>query len=111
MGKSYRKYKHNDLIKLLVVLGGVVGLALSILSMVGYSYEPVSIGAIDAIIRGIVGCIISVLTILMGTRPNDPIPWHWIVMIIFSILLLVFASLWAFILVLIAGLIGLVDDL
>jgi hypothetical protein len=60
----------------------------------------------------IIAVVIVVLTFLVGLKPNDPIPFHWIVLLILGILLIVFgAGIWAGVLLIIAFLIGLIEDL
>ncbi|MFW9897234.1 MAG: hypothetical protein ACFFD7_15635, partial [Candidatus Thorarchaeota archaeon] len=60
----------------------------------------------------IIGVVIVVLTLLVGLRPNEPLPFHWLVLFILAILLAVFgAGIWAAVLVIIAAIIGLIEDL
>ena len=109
-----KHYKNEQLMKFLVIIGAIVGLATLILGLAGLE----SYGFIDPlltfnqVIVFIIGLVIVVLTFLVALRPNDPIPFHWLVLIILAILLVVFgAGIWACVLVLIAGLIGLIEDL
>lgn len=106
-----KKTKHYDLIKLLCVLGGVVGILMAALSLASIStYSPVS-SILGGIIDAILGIIFSALTILMAIRPDDPIPLHWLVIFIFAVLLIVFSAFWGGIILIIAGLISLIDAL
>jgi len=105
-----KKYEHNDLMKILTILGGLVGLASAILVIANYDL-PATISAFDRVVSGIVGIVIAVLTLLCAMRPDDPIPWHWIILFVLAILLIVFSGLWGGVLVIIAALIGLIDDL
>lgn len=105
-----KKYEHNDLMKILTILGGLVGLASAILVIANYDL-PATYSAFDRVVSGIVGIIIAVLTLLCAMRPDDPIPWHWLVLFVLAILLIVFSGLWGGVLVIIAALIGLIDDL
>jgi len=105
-----KKYEHNDLMKILTILGGLVGLASAILVIANYDL-PATYSAFDRVISAIVGMVIAVLTLLCAMRPDDPIPWHWLMLFILAILLFVFSGLWGGVLVIIAALIGLIDDL
>ena len=109
-----KHYRNGQLMKLLVVLGAVVGLVTLILGIAkfeNYTYvEP--LGTLNEILVFIIGLVIVVLTFLVALKPNDPLPFHWLVLIILAILLVVFgAGIWSCVLVLIAGIIGLVEDL
>ena len=109
-----KHYKNEGLMKVLVILGALVGLVTLILGlaeMQNYGFVPPLV-ALDRIIIFIIGLVIVVLTFWVGFKPNDPIPFHWLILIIFAILLIVFgAGIWACVLVLIAGLIGIVEEL
>ncbi|MFW9973055.1 MAG: hypothetical protein ACFFDF_22925 [Candidatus Odinarchaeota archaeon] len=109
-----KKYKNEGLMKVLVILGALVGLVTLILGIAGienYGYVD-AVFAIHFVINFIIGLIIVVLTFWVGLRPNNPIPFHWLVLIIFAILLVLFgAGIWSCILVLIAGIIGIIEDL
>jgi len=112
MGKHH--YKNASIMKLLTILGGLVGIATMILGLAGIAdigfVNPLL--GLDAVINFIVGIIISVLTLLTGLKPNAPLPFHWLVLFILGILLVVFgAGIWACVLVIIAALICLIEDL
>ena len=105
-----KKYKYNDLMKFLTILGGLLGLASAILVLANYEL-PATYSAFDRVVSAIVGIIVSVLTLLCALRPDDLIPWHWLVLFVLAILLIVFSGLWGGVLVIIAALLGLVDEL
>ncbi len=109
-----KHYKNEQLMKFLVIIGAIVGLLTIILRLAhleNYGYVDALV-ALDEIVIFIVGLVIVILTFLVALKPNNPIPFHWLVLIIFAILLVVFgAGIWACVLVLIAGLIGLIEDL
>lgn len=112
--KSYnkRKYKNFELTKILTILGGVLGVLLVALSLAGYDYSwSVGVSGLESIIRAVVGLIISVVTIAIGMKLEDTLPLHWLIIFIFAVLLIIFASLWAGILLIIAGLIAIIDAL
>ena len=105
--------------KVLTILGGIVGLFTVILSLplfsAYYSYTYGFVGpltGLDIVINVIVGIVVSIITIWAGLKPNNPIPFHWVMLIILAVLLIVFgAGIWACVLVIIAALIGIVEDL
>ena len=102
--------------KVLTILGGIVGLFTVILSLTpyrGYTYAFVNlIFGLNIVINVIVGIVISIITIWAGLKPNNPIPFHWVVLIILAVLLIIFGGgVWACVLVIIAALIGIVEDL
>ena len=112
MGKHH--YKNEQIMKLLTILGGLVGIATMILGLAGIAdigfVNPLL--GLNAVLNFIIGIVISVLTLLTGLKPNAPLPFHWLVLFILGILLIVFgAGIWACVLVIIAALIGLIEDL
>ena len=109
-----KHYKNEGIMKLLTVLGAVVGLITLILGLArieNYGFiDPVF--GLDVVLNFIVGLIIVVLTFLVALKPNKPLPFHWLVLLILGILLVLFgAGIWACVLVIIAALIGLIEDL
>ena len=109
-----KHYKNEQIMKILTILGALVGLATLILRLAGlenYGFvEPVL--ALGLVIDFIVGIVIVVLTFLVALKPNAPLPFHWLILFILGILLVVFgAGIWAAVLVIIAALIGLIEDL
>ena len=109
-----KHYKNEGIMKILTILGALVGLATLILRLTGldnYGFiEPVL--ALGLVLDFIVGIVVVALTFLVGLRPNKPLPFHWLVLFILGILLVIFgAGIWACVLVIIAGLIGLIEEL
>ncbi|KKM94637.1 hypothetical protein LCGC14_1196360 [marine sediment metagenome] len=108
------KYKNEQLMKFLTIIGAVVGLFTLIFGLAGLeNYGFVGgIRVLNAIVTFIIGMVIVVLTFLVGLRPDEPLPFHWLVLFILGVLLIVFgAGIWACVLLIIAGLIGLIEDL
>ena len=66
---------------------------------------------INGFLGYVLGMLIASLTILVAFKPNDPIPWHWLVLLLFSILLITFSFLLGGILVFAAAVIGLIDEI
>ncbi len=112
-----KHYKNEQIMKILTVLGAIVGLVYIIngfAGLAGMSFLPiiVDIQLLDRIISLIIGLVIVILTFLVALKPNQPLPFHWLVLIILAILLVLFsAGIWACVLVIIAALIGLIEEL
>jgi hypothetical protein len=110
-----KHYKNEGLMKFLTIIGALVGLAFLILGLLqldaGYGVIP-GIQVLEPILLFIVGLVIVILTFLTAIKPGQPLPFHWLVLFILGILLVIFgAGIWAGVLVIIAGLIGLIEDL
>lgn len=58
----------------------------------------------------ILGMLIAALTLLVAFKPNDPLPWHWLLLLMFSILLMMIVHIIAGIPVFVASIIGLFND-
>jgi hypothetical protein len=105
--------------KVLTIIGAVVGLVYIIngfAGLGGYGFLPlplfVSIELLNEIVTLIIGLVVVILTFLVGLKPNKPLPFHWLILLILAILLVIFrAGIWACVLVLIAAIIGLIEDL
>jgi len=104
-------YKNEGIMKALTVIGGVVGLLTIILRLTGndYGYININLG-LDAVLIFIIGLVVCVITILVGMR--EILTFHWLTLLILAILLAVFnAGVWAVVCLVIAFLIGLIEDL
>jgi len=104
-------YKNEGIMKALTVIGGVVGLLTIILRLTGndYGYININLG-LDAVLIFIIGLVVCVITILVGMR--EILTFHWLTLLILAILLAVFnAGMWAVVCLVIAFLIGLIEDL
>ena len=112
-----KHYKNEQLMKILTVLGAIVGLVYIIngfAGLAGMGFLPiiVNIQLLDTIINLIIGLVVVILTFLVALKPNQPLPFHWLVLIILAILLVIFnAGIVACVLVLIAAIVGLIEDL
>jgi len=108
-----KHYKNEQIMKFLTIIGALVGLATLILGLFGMPIgfiDPVL--GLDIVLNFIVGLVIVVLTFLVAMKPDKPLPFHWLVLFILAILLVIFgAGIWACVLVIIAALIGLIEDL
>ena len=109
-----KKYKNGQLMKLLTILGAIVGLVYLILRLtdIGDQYQvlPIDVG-VHIVVNFIIGLVVVIFTFWVALKPNNPIPFHWFVLLILAILLFVFVDIIAGVLVLIAFLIGLIEDL
>ena len=79
-----KHYSNESLMKFLTIIGGLVGLAFCIIGIaqidVNYGVYPGIIEQLEPVIVYIVGICISILTIYTGMKPDDPIPFHWLVL-------------------------------
>jgi uncharacterized membrane-anchored protein len=113
-----KHYKNEQIMKILTVLGAIVGLVYIINGFAGLAgtsfFLPpdLNIQLLDTIISLIIGLVVVILTFLVALKPNQPLPFHWLVLIILAILLVLFsAGIYACVLVLIAAIIGLIEEL
>jgi hypothetical protein len=109
-----KHYKNEQIMKILTILGALVGLATLILGLAGLeNYAIINpVFGLTVVINFIVGIVIVALTFLVALKPNKPLPFHWLILFILAILLVIFgAGIWACVLVVIAALIGLIEDL
>ncbi len=109
-----KHYKNRQIMKFLTIIGALVGLATLILGLLGmpnYGFVDPVLG-LNYVLNFIVGLVVVALTFLVAMKPDKPLPFHWLVLFILGILLVVFgAGIWACVLVIIAALIGLIEDL
>ena len=111
-----KHYKNEQIMKILTVLGALVGLVYIIngfagLAGVGFLPVIVNIQILETIINLIIGLVVVILTFLVALKPNRPLPFHWLVLFILGILLVIFgAEIIACILVVIAAIIGLIEE-
>ncbi|MGQ4874461.1 MAG: hypothetical protein ACP6IY_10365 [Promethearchaeia archaeon] len=100
------KKDNEGLAKLLIIIGGLIGLFIGITGLIGGA-SAVLVGGGMGIIYGIIVILISIAILLSVLRPGDPIPMNLVVELIFGILLIIFGGLWlgliAGILVIIGG--------
>ncbi|MBN1801060.1 MAG: hypothetical protein JW891_06095 [Candidatus Lokiarchaeota archaeon] len=106
--------------KALTIIGAIVSLIFVILGLlhffnvysVTYPYwNPFGGEIVMVLVGSIIGLVIAALTLMCAVKPGDPIPFNWIILLIFAILLIIFAHVLGGVLVLIAFLIGLIEDL
>ena len=112
MGKHY---KNEKLMKFLTLIGGLIGLVYIIIgfaNIAGLGFDPrivPSISPLNALFTYLIGLIVVILTILVALKPDKILPFHWLVLFILGILLIIFgAGIYACVLVIIAAIIGLI---
>ncbi len=113
-----KHYKNEGIMKILTILGALVGLVYIINGFAGLAGVSlpipiiVNIQLIERTITLIIGLVVVVLTFLVAWKPNKPLQFHWLVLLILEILLVIFgAGIWACVLVIIAAIIGLIEEL
>jgi hypothetical protein len=90
--------------KLLAMIGGIVGLIESIIGFF-FSWSIIYIW----IAGPIIGIVLSVLVLLSVYRPGNPIPYKGIFLLIFGIIMLIITpAVIGGVLVLVAGILGLI---
>ncbi|MFX0026412.1 MAG: hypothetical protein ACFE8M_08340 [Candidatus Hermodarchaeota archaeon] len=113
-----KHYKNQGIMKFLTIIGallGIVYLILALIPTIGRTYQlfPIEIGPYLGhwVVAVIIGFVVAIITLLAGVKPNDPIPFNWIMLFILAILMIIFVDILAGVLVLIAFLIGLIEEL
>lgn len=112
-----KQYKNQKLMKFLTIIGAILGLiyvisAFASLADPSWLFFPSPMPAVlNVLVNAIVGLVFVILTFLCALKPGDPIPFNWIILLILAICLIIFAGLWGGVIVLIAALIGLIEDL
>ena len=106
-----KSYKHEKIIKAFSILGGFFGFLFCFLYLFNIENlnEWIQKFGYYEIISAIVGMVIAGLTLLVVFNPNDPIPLHWLSLLIFGALLLIFTFILSGILVIISSIICMVD--
>ena len=108
-----KHYKNEKLMRFLIILGAIVGfiwVLSGILDFWGLGFVPIRIADIHPlgpIFTYVIGIFVVIFTFILGT--GKLLPFHWIVMIIFAVLLVVFgADIISCALLIIAALIGII---
>lgn len=106
-----KNYKHEKIIKVFSILGGFFGFLYCFFYLFNIDdlITWVQNYGYYGIMSAILGMIIAGLTLLVSFNPNDPIPLHWLSLLIFGALLLIIAFILSGILVIISSIICMVD--
>ena len=104
--------------KILTGLSGVLGLYFCFMEIynIRFTYDNVftlfeQIFRWNSFFRYVLGMFIASLILLVTLKPNDPLPWNWVLLLTFSIFLIFICNIWIGLWGLIAGGIGLLDYL
>ena len=65
---------------------------LLLLNVGTYSIWPVD-GNFGFVVQNLIGMVVTALTMLVAVRPDDPIPWRFIILFVFGFLILIFCPL------------------
>ena len=94
----------EKIVYLLAIIGSIIAI---LEAAIGLAY----VSSIEyGLIQHIVAIIIAILTLLSAIKPDDPIPFNWIILLVFSILLIIFRSIAGGIIVLVAAILGLLIE-
>ncbi len=102
----------KEISKWLVIIGGVVGLLQGILTIIGGSISLITVLTLNPLIMGIIAILISLVVLATSGVVNIPalkFDNNWIILLILGILLFVFASDIAGILVIIGAILLVVE--
>ena len=104
---------YRKVMRILTIFGGVIGFLYVFLRL--YNVEDVSQWIQDKGIVSVIftncGLLIASFTIITALKPGNPIPWHWITLIILAALTTIFIHLLPAILIFIAGILELAKEL
>lgn len=104
---------YRKIVRFLTVLGGAVGIFIVFQKL--YEIENVDVWILNLGIGSLIfincGFLIAGFTIATALKPNNPIPWHWITLVILAALNLIFVNFLPAILILISGILELVKEL
>ncbi|MEJ2252036.1 MAG: hypothetical protein P8Y70_03790 [Candidatus Lokiarchaeota archaeon] len=96
----------EKLMKILTILGAIVAIIEAAIGLSNFSFNNIPY----SLITHIVAIIIAILCLLSAIRPSDPIPFNWIILLIFSIVLIIFRSTVGGILIIIAAILGILVE-
>ena len=104
---------YRKIMRLLTVLGGALGVFIVFLKL--YDIENVEVWILNLGIGSLIfincGFLVSGFTIATALKPDNPIPWHWVTLVVLAALNLIFVNFIPAILILISGVLELVKEL
>jgi len=107
-----KHYKNEGIMKFLTVIGGLVALASQIFIIAELQWFIPRFVGLNTLVYAIIGIFISIITIYTAIKPDKPFPFHWLFLFVLGILLVIFAGgIIACVLLIIAALIGLIEEL
>jgi len=104
-------YKHEKLIKFCLGLGGVLGAIFHFNNLFYISDLTAWIqnNGYYTVIGSILGMLVAFLAILTSLSPYDPIPLHWLNILIFAVILFIFAPIMSSLIIFCAFIVCLID--
>ena len=109
------KMENKEIVRLMVVVGGILGLLQAIAGFGNFTawIYPIGYfaGATQLVlntISSILGVILAILTLLSVFRPGNPIPYNAGMLLLFGVLMTLFNAVIGGIIVLIAGILWLI---
>lgn len=110
-----KKYKNESLMKFLTVIGSLLAIAAAIslflsLAGLGYGLDYLNLTG-NAIVAGIVLLVVGIITLYTVIDPNKLLPFTWLVLFIMAIIMFLVGGFWGALCVVLAALIGLIEDL
>ncbi|MFW9771358.1 MAG: hypothetical protein ACFFEO_04220, partial [Candidatus Thorarchaeota archaeon] len=94
-----KHYKNEGIMKFLTIIGALVGIVYLILRLIpgiGTQYQlyPIPLG-LHIVVAIIIGFAVAIITLLAGIKPNNPIPFNWIMLFILAVLMIIFVDILA----------------
>jgi len=104
---------YRKIVRLLTIIGGTIGIFLVFFKL--YEIENVELWILNLGIGSLIfiniGFLIAGFTIVTGLKPDQPIPWHWITLIVLAAFNFIFVNFVPAIFVLISSVLELVKEL
>ena len=106
-------YKHDKIIKVLIIIGSFAGFVFCLyeISQTTQINSWSEIFGFNSFVRNLSGMILTALSLLVAFKPDDPIPWHWLLLLPLGILITFLSFMMGGILVIIGSVIALIDDI
>ncbi len=99
--------KYDQIMKVLAILGGLIALIVGLLDLLGFNYGFGAYWGV-AYLFPIIAIILGIVVLLSAFRGN-PVPFTAVWLLVLGILILIFGSWLAAVLVIIAAIIGFLD--
>ncbi len=103
--------KYLKIVKGLTFLGGMINFLYCLfylLNIDDVDQWVLTFGVSDIVFM-MIGMVISGLSILVAVKPHDPIPLNWMVLVIFTVLLMIFSFMGGALLILVATVFDVID--
>ena len=103
--------KYIKIVKGLTFLGGIINFMYCLFYLLNIDDvdQWILTFGIKDLFFAMIGMVISGLTILLSVKPNEPIPLNWMVLIIFTVLLMIFSFMGGALLILAATVFDVID--